>query len=93
VRLQSLAVEPGPDYHVHVVPRAERKSPDGGVHLNRLRGNKGNQNYRCQRRSAYNGRSPCSSGAGPSPSRSRRPPSADDTFDEGVTCTPISCPD
>ena len=45
VRLQSLDVEPGPDYHVHVVPGAERKSPDGGVHLDRLRGNKGNQNY------------------------------------------------
>ncbi len=45
VRLQFLAVEPGPDYHVHVVPGAERKSPDGGVHLNRLRGNRGNQNY------------------------------------------------
>ena len=45
VRLQSLAVEPGPDYHVHVVPGAERRNPDGGVHLNRLRGNRGNQNY------------------------------------------------
>jgi hypothetical protein len=45
VRLQSLDVEPGPDYHVHVVPGADRKSPDGGVHLSRLRGNKGNQNY------------------------------------------------
>ena len=45
VRLQSLDVEPGPDYHLHVVPGAERNSPDGGVHLNRLRGNKGNQNY------------------------------------------------
>ena len=27
------------------VPGAERKSPDGGVHLNRLRGSTGNQNY------------------------------------------------
>ena len=45
VRLQSLDVEPGPDYHVHVVPGVDRKSPDGGVHLNRLRGNRGNQNY------------------------------------------------
>lgn len=45
VRLQSLDVEPGPNYHVHVVPGAGRRSPDGGVHLSRLRGNKGNQNY------------------------------------------------
>src|SRR5262249_8333732 len=45
VRLQSLDVEPGPDYHVHVVPGADRSRPDGGVHLNRLRGNRGNQNY------------------------------------------------
>jgi hypothetical protein len=44
VRLQSLAVELGPYYRVHVVPVAKRKSLDG-VHLNRLRGNRGNQNY------------------------------------------------
>ena len=31
VRLQSLAVEPGPDYHVHVVPVAKRRSLDGGA--------------------------------------------------------------
>ena len=45
LRLQSLDVEPGPNYHLHVVPGAGRRSPDGGVHLSRLRGNKGNQNY------------------------------------------------
>jgi electron transfer DM13 len=45
VRLQSLNVEPGPDYHVHVVPGPGRQRPDGGTHLDRLRGNRGNQNY------------------------------------------------
>ena len=45
VRLQSLDVEAGPDYHVHVVPGAGKNRPDGGVHLSRLRGNRGNQNY------------------------------------------------
>jgi Electron transfer DM13 len=45
VRLQSLDVEPGPDYQVHVVPGAGRQRPDGGTHLDRLRGNRGNQNY------------------------------------------------
>jgi hypothetical protein len=45
VRLAGLDVEPGPDYHVHLVPGADRHGPGGGVHLDRLRGNRGNQNY------------------------------------------------
>lgn len=45
VRLQSLDVEPGPDYQVHLVPGAARTNPRGGVHLGRLRGNRGDQNY------------------------------------------------
>lgn len=45
VRLENLDVEPGPDYQVHLVPGAEQGHPDGGVHLGRLRGNRGNQNY------------------------------------------------
>ena len=45
VRLERLDVEPGPDYQVHLVPGARRAKPGGGVHLDRLRGNKGNQNY------------------------------------------------
>jgi len=45
VRLQSLDVEPGPDYQVHLVAGVGRRSPDGGVHLGKLRANKGNLNY------------------------------------------------
>jgi hypothetical protein len=45
VRLERLDVEPGPDYQVHLVPGADRRKPSGGVHLDQLRGNRGNQNY------------------------------------------------
>ena len=45
IRLESLDVEPGPDYFVFVVPGAGRRSPDGGTRLSHLRGNRGNQNY------------------------------------------------
>lgn len=45
VRLESLDVEPGPDYHLHVVPGAGATAPDGGVRLDRLRANRGDQNY------------------------------------------------
>jgi len=45
VRLQSLDVEPGPDYQVHLVPGRDRQRPSGGTHLDRLRGNRGAQNY------------------------------------------------
>jgi hypothetical protein len=45
VRLAQLDVEPGPDYQVHLVPGAARREPGDGVRLDRLRGNRGNQNY------------------------------------------------
>lgn len=45
VRLERLDVEPGPDYQVYVVPGADQHKPRDGVHLDRLRGNRGNQNY------------------------------------------------
>jgi hypothetical protein len=45
VRLESLDVEAGPDYVVDLVPRAGATTPDGGVRLDRLRGNRGDQNY------------------------------------------------
>lgn len=45
VRLENLDVEPGPDYFVELVPGADRQSPDGGVRLDSLKGNQGNQNY------------------------------------------------
>jgi len=45
VRLQSLDVEPGPDYQVHLVPGRDRTRPSRGTHLDRLRGNRGDQNY------------------------------------------------
>lgn len=45
VRLESFDVEPGPDYVVDLVPGAGATTPDGGVRLDRLRGNRGDQNY------------------------------------------------
>lgn len=45
VRLQGIDIEPGPDYQVHLVEGPDRENPGGGVHLDRLRGNKGSQNY------------------------------------------------
>jgi hypothetical protein len=45
VRLERLDVEPGPDYQVYVVPGADQRKPRDGTHLDRLRGNRGNQNY------------------------------------------------
>lgn len=45
VRLERLDVEPGPDYQVYLVPGGQRRTPGAGVHLDRLRGNRGNQNY------------------------------------------------
>jgi hypothetical protein len=45
VRLERLDVEPGPDYHVLLVPGADRRTPGDGTHLDKLRGNRGNQNY------------------------------------------------
>jgi hypothetical protein len=45
VRLQGIDIEPGPDYHVHLVPGADQQDPGGGVRLDNLRGNRGSQNY------------------------------------------------
>jgi hypothetical protein len=45
LRLEDLQVEPGPDYHVHLVPGASRDDPSGGVRLDKLKGNRGDQNY------------------------------------------------
>ena len=45
VRFESLDVEPGPDYFVHLVPGADRAKPEGGTQLDRLRASRGNQNY------------------------------------------------
>lgn len=45
VRFERLDVEPGPDYQVHLVPGADRETPAGGVHVGRLRANKGNLSY------------------------------------------------
>ncbi len=45
VRLTGLDVEAGPDYFVHLVPGAGKEDPEGGVRLDALRGNKGDQNY------------------------------------------------
>ena len=44
VRLERLDVEPGPDYQVDLVP-GSIPDPSGGVRLDHLRGNRGNQNY------------------------------------------------
>jgi len=45
VRLENLDVEAGPDFLVYLVPGANKQTPDGGVQLAKLKGNKGNQNY------------------------------------------------
>jgi hypothetical protein len=45
VRMERLDVEPGPDYQVYIVPGANQRKPQDGIHLGRLRGNRGNQNY------------------------------------------------
>jgi hypothetical protein len=46
VGLESIDVEPGPDYKVYVVPGTNQDRPgDGGVFLDDLRGNQGTQYY------------------------------------------------
>jgi hypothetical protein len=45
VRLEDIDIQNGPDYFVHLVPGADRRSPGGGVDLGPLKGNKGSQNY------------------------------------------------
>lgn len=45
VRLEDIDVENGPDYLVYLVPGADARSPDGGVSLGALKGNRGSQNY------------------------------------------------
>ena len=45
VRLEGIDVENGPDYRVYLVPGANRRQPDRGISLGRLKGNKGSQNY------------------------------------------------
>jgi len=45
VRLENLDIDDGPDFLVYLVPGVNRQSPDGGVQLAQLKGNRGNQNY------------------------------------------------
>ena len=45
VALEDIDIEPGPDYHVYVVPGADRADRSGGVELAKLRGNQGTQYY------------------------------------------------
>lgn len=45
VRLENVDIEPGPDYDLYLVAGAGRQNPDGGVRLDDLKGNKGDQNY------------------------------------------------
>lgn len=44
VRFENLSVDNAPDAHVHLVPGAGQESP-GGVRLDALKGNRGDQNY------------------------------------------------
>lgn len=44
LRFEDLAVDNAPDAHVYLVPGAGQESP-GGVRLDALKGNEGNQNY------------------------------------------------
>lgn len=45
VGLESIDVEPGPDYLVYLVPGADRSEPGDGIELDRLRGDQGTQYY------------------------------------------------
>ena len=45
VGLESIDVEPGPDYHVYVVRGRDRRSPGDGTELAKLKGNQGTQYY------------------------------------------------
>jgi hypothetical protein len=45
VRLEGIDVQNGPDYVLYLVPGADRQSPDDGISLGDLKGNKGSQNY------------------------------------------------
>jgi hypothetical protein len=45
VELESIDVEPGPDYHVYVVRGRDRRSPGDGTELAKLKGNQGTQYY------------------------------------------------
>ena len=45
VRLEDIDIQNGPDYFVHLVPGADRESPNGGFDLGALKGNRGSQNY------------------------------------------------
>ncbi len=54
VRLESLDVENGPDYYVHLVPGADKSRP-GGVDLGKLKGNTGNQTYTAPAGTAVDG--------------------------------------
>jgi len=45
LELREIDVESGPDYQVHLVPGAGREDPEGGVHLDALRGTRGTQYY------------------------------------------------
>jgi hypothetical protein len=45
VGLEDIDIEPGPDYHVFVVPGNVTRPGDGAVELDKLRGNVGTQFY------------------------------------------------
>jgi hypothetical protein len=45
VGLESIDVEPGPDYHVYVVRGRDRRAPGDGTELAKLKGNQGTQYY------------------------------------------------
>jgi hypothetical protein len=43
VALESIDIEPGPDYRVLVVPGSDQERPGDGLELDALRGNQGTQ--------------------------------------------------
>jgi hypothetical protein len=50
--LESIDIEPGPDYHVWLVQGRDRRSPGDGIELAKLKGNQGTQYYEVPRADA-----------------------------------------
>ena len=75
VALESIDIEPGPDYRVIIVRGADQERPGDGLELDALRGNQGTQYYEVPPEPTLALDGPCSSGAARSVCPSPTPPS------------------